>query len=207
MDEMLNKRFDDYKKNKKRGKVAKFVFVGSGNVGKTSLVQVIKQKKYLFQFEEEDREYYRTPFMEIESVSVADLTNGNSDATSKKNEFLLCDIAGQMDLPIHAFKELSDFVLGGVDLIILVFSNDNSQSFLDLDEWITRVKDYYFAKDLPVPAFLLIKNKSDMESAIDPNFIQMLIENEERIIKFIEISCLQGTNIDEFKNFLVRIFN
>lgn len=203
MEEILKKRFDNFfKRIKKKNKVRKFVFAGSGAVGKTSLVKVLKEKKAIFQFEEEDRAYFRTAFMEIESLSVSDLT----DDPDVQGNIVLCDIAGQTDLPIHAFKELSDFVLGGVDLVILVFANGNTQSFLDLEDWMTRIKDYYYARNQPLPAFSLLKNKSDLPGSVDPNFLQMLIENEENIINYIEISCLNGSNIDVFKEFIVKIF-
>jgi len=199
----INNQFKIFKSKSK--KIRKVVLAGSGAVGKTSIVRVLKEKKTLIQFEDADKKYYRTPFMEIETIKTNDMSEMTNPDSGEGN-ILLCDIAGQMDLPIHALKELSNFVLGGADLIMLVFSNGNTQSFLDLSDWIELIKDYYESKEYPMPAFLLVKNKMDLPESVEEAFVNMMIENEKNIINYIQLSCVNGKNVDHLKEFLVNLF-
>lgn len=208
MNDLLTDRTAKFFKKNKKNKVQKLVLAGSGAVGKTSLLRVLKENKILIQYQEDELEYLRTPFIEIETIKVSDIKlSGNSSPVDVEGKIIFCDLAGQMDLPIHALQELNVFVLSKTNIVLLLFANNNAQSFLELPNWIEKIKDFYYARELPYPYFFLVKNKSDLEPpAMDINFINMMIESEPLIMNFLEISCATGEGVNEFKNFLIKLF-
>ena len=114
------------------------------------------------------------------------------------------DLAGQIDLPIHALKDFSHRVLGYADLIILVFSSSNLQSFLDLQEWVKIIDQALIemSKDKKVPKFLLVQNKIDLPSSVDAQFVNQLMTVDTRISAIFRISCVNGEGLAEFSTWL-----
>ncbi len=172
---------------------------GSGAVGKTSLLMVLKNGKSLQELGNNTLEYHRTPFLEIDAFKVL------NEGGNLEHSYLIYDISGQLNLPVHALKELKQLTLGGVDIIFLIFANNNLQSLLDLKEWLKIIESSsdINEKDLSKPPYyVLIKNKIDLESNIDEALVKMVLENEPRIIKYFEVSCKTGEGIPELMTWL-----
>ncbi|MHA1973709.1 MAG: GTPase domain-containing protein [Candidatus Hodarchaeales archaeon] len=181
---------------KKFRHLRKILIVGSGAVGKTSLLKVLKNGKTLSELSKSELQYHRTPFMELDTVDASGLIQ--SDV---KGIFQIYDVAGQIDQPIHPLRELSRTVLGNVDLILLVIANDNVQSLLDLAQWIAIMNTHL--SDSPTK-FILVNNKQDLHGSIDETLLQNLLTNEQRIVKSFRVSCMTGMGIDDLKSWIVN---
>ncbi|MGY5879243.1 MAG: GTPase domain-containing protein [Candidatus Thorarchaeota archaeon] len=181
-----------------RSQVTKALVAGSGAVGKTTLVRVLKDGQPLNE-SNTVQEYHRTPFIELETIKVERI-----GGTGSKGIYLLVDVAGQLDLPIHALRDLSKLALGGVELVILVFSAEDIQSLLDLKDWVSLIKTQY--KEVPGKTlrFVLIMNKCDLGSCIDSELVSRFIESEPMISEYFELSCTSGEGISELQSWLVE---
>ena len=115
----------------------------------------------------------------------------------------MVDIAGQMDLPIHAIRDFPKVSLGSVELVLLLFSADNLQSLLDLKDWISVIKAQH--ADPQRLAFVLIKNKSDLDNCIDSGLVEQFKESEPLVEAYFEISCRDGRGIAELRSWLAGI--
>lgn len=179
----------DFIKDKR--KLRKILIAGSGAVGKTSLVKVLKtDASCLDDLEDEDLEYHRTLFMELEKIDAYEGTEG---------VFQFYDVAGQLTLPIHAFRDTTRLAFGNVDIVILMFSSDNLQTLLDIKQWFEMVTDYYDNNDTKnpskLPTIVLVKNKIDLDCVYDDNLVEG-IKKQEQVEEYFEISCLTGEGID-----------
>ena len=118
--------------------------------------------------------------------------------------FQLYDLAGQLDLPIHATRDITETVLGSADLIIFMFSNDSVQSLFDIEQWLTIIDSFFKGRKSEIfPEFILVNNKADLPSSVDPNLINGILEHDKRFLKYFKISCLSGMGIRELKKWLV----
>ena len=187
----------DYIKRKR--KLKKILLIGSGAVGKTSLVKVLSEDKTLEELEDKDRQYKRTLFFTFETVKAANVANFDTEGV-----FQLYDLAGQLDLPIHATKDIAATVLGSVDLFVFMYSGDSVQTLFDIEEWLKIIDNYYDEKGfVNQPEFVLVKNKADLDSSIDPYIIDSIIKRDSRFVNKFNISCLTGSGLVEFKQWLV----
>ncbi|MFW9924661.1 MAG: Rab family GTPase [Candidatus Thorarchaeota archaeon] len=166
-------------------KVRKILILGSGAVGKTSLTKVLKTNIPTKEMGD-NCEYHRTLFVEIDQFKTA-----NKDGT-----FQVFDLAGQLDLPIHATRDTARFAFSGVDLVCFVLANDNVQSLMDLNEWVNITKEYYNNAKISVPPFILIKNKMDLNCAYDDTLVDFIKPNFEA---YFEISCFDGKGINDLR--------
>ncbi|MHA2030771.1 MAG: Rab family GTPase [Candidatus Kariarchaeaceae archaeon] len=184
---------------KKRRKLKKILFLGSGAVGKTTLLNVLKNDTLLSE-ETANKEYQRTLFFTFETIEAANLTNLDTDG-----KFQLYDLAGQLDLPIHATRDIAETVLGSVDLIAFIFAADSLQSLFDIEQWLKIIDEFNLRaqRDLSSTSFVLIKNKSDIHSYIDEMIIQSIPNHDKRFLKYFQVSCLTGQGLKEFKKWLV----
>jgi small GTP-binding protein len=178
-------------------RVRKILVAGSGAVGKTTLLQVLKDNKPL-EITDISQEYHRTPFLNLETVSIERI-----GGTGSKGIFLMVDVAGQLDLPIHALRDFSNIALGSVELVILIFSSDNLQSMLDLKDWVSIVKTQH--RGDPPLRFVLIKNKCDLDNCIDPSMVEQFMESEPLTVAYFEISCKDGAGLEELQQWLVEV--
>jgi GTPase SAR1 family protein len=181
-------------------KVRKILILGSGAVGKTSLVKVLKNGKMLQELQSHNLNYHRTPFLELDTLSARGLVKDDIEGT-----FQVYDVAGQFDQPFHPLKDLTHTVLSNVDLIVLVFSLNNVQSLLDLAQWIRLVNMAAVTGLSENPAkYILVSNKIDLERAVDKIVIENILENEPRIVKYFEISCMSGIGVNKLKEWLIQ---
>lgn len=181
-----------------RSQVTKALVAGSGAVGKTTLVRVLKEGQSLNE-SNFTQEYHRTPFLELETIKVERI-----GGTGSRGIYLLVDVAGQLDLPIHALRDLSKLALGGVELVILVFSAEDIQSLLDLKDWVSLIKTQY--KEVPGKTlrFVLIMNKCDLGGCIDSELVSRFMKSEPMITEYFELSCASGEGISELQSWLVE---
>ena len=184
---------------KKRRKLKKILFLGSGAVGKTTLLNVLKSDTLLSE-STANKEYQRTLFFTFETIEAANLANLDTEG-----KFQLYDLAGQLDLPIHATRDIAETVLGSVDLIVFIFSTDSLQSLFDIEQWLKIIDEFNLRanRDLSSSSFILVKNKADMESSINEAIIKSILDYDKRFLKYFQVSCLTGQNLKEFKEWLV----
>ncbi len=185
---------------KKQRKLKKILFLGSGAVGKTTLLNVLKSDTLLSE-STANKEYQRTLFFTFETIEAASLAN----LSDTEGKFQLYDLAGQLDLPIHATRDIAETVLGSVDLIVFIFSTDSLQSLFDIEQWLKIIDEFNLRanRDLSSASFILVKNKADMESTIDETMIKSILDYDKRFLKYFQVSCLTGQNLKEFKKWLV----
>ncbi len=179
----------------------KIVIVGSGAVGKTSLLKSLtKSDDSNFVLE---TNYERTPFLNIDSKKVENKENNNI------GHLQFYDLAGQKDLPIHALKDFSRLILGHTDIILLVFANNNLQSLLDLKSWYEMIneglKQDRFNSNCK---FILINNKIDLLSNIDEAMLDVFSEADQRFKGIFKVSCKTNEGIKTLSNWIQKeLFN
>ncbi|MFX1441708.1 MAG: GTPase domain-containing protein, partial [Promethearchaeota archaeon] len=173
----------------------KVLIAGAGAVGKTSLVRVMKHDLPLSGFEDDTTAYHRTPFVELETVKI----NG-----STKGVFQMVDVSGQLDSVIHPLRDISRVAMGGVNVVLLMFSGNNVQSLLDLSQWIETLTDYYSnIRSKNMPDFVLLRNKADLDDDIDQTLIDAVMKCHPMICKYHEVSCVTGEGVKEMIEWLV----
>jgi GTPase SAR1 family protein len=176
--------------------VRKVLIAGTGAVGKTSLVRVMKHNLPLSCIDDDTTAYHRTPFVELETVRIK--------CSEEEGVFQMVDVSGQLDSVIHPLRDISRVAMGGVSVVLLIFSGNNVQSLLDLSEWIEILTDYYSeGRSKNMPDFVLLRNKSDLSDDIDQTLIDAVMECNPTICKYHELSCLTGEGVKEMIEWLV----
>ncbi len=195
------KSFLDYIKEVKG--VRKILLAGAGGVGKTSLVKVLSEGKSLTELEHmgDDLSYHRTLYLNLITVHASKLVEDNE----KGGKFVFFDVAGQLHQPLHAITDTTKSTMGGVDLIMLIFDGNNMQSLIELGDWIETIKNVYENID-DTPNFVLVKNKLELPSNIDPMLIETFVNSELKIIGYFEVSSLMGQGLEEFQGWLVDYY-
>ncbi|MBD3404963.1 MAG: hypothetical protein GF411_02370 [Candidatus Lokiarchaeota archaeon] len=184
---------------KLRKGIRKILMAGSGAVGKTSLLTVLREKKSLGELLEGEAEYHRTHFIDLSAIAASDLVEEDITGVCQ-----MVDISGQLDSPIHALKDISRTALGGVDVVILVFASDNIQSLIDLTEWMDLLTGYYISQTKsPTPDFILVRNKCDLNCTMDKGLIEAILHGNPQIVEYFEISCMTGQGMNGIKRWLV----
>eukprot|EP00041_Stephanoeca_diplocostata_P005270 m.59095 g.59095 ORF g.59095 m.59095 type:complete len:231 (-) comp15674_c0_seq4:232-924(-) len=120
----------------------KFVLMGDGSSGKTSIVSRYAQESF-------GKQYQQTVGLDWFSKRI-DLP-GNGTATLQ-----LWDIGGQS----LTGKMIKNYI-EGADAIVFVYDLTNKSSFDNLLDWMDLVKNY-FAPPAKMPRFALVGNKRDM---------------------------------------------
>ena len=107
----------------------------------------------------------------------------------------LWDTAGQ-----ERYRAIASRFFKGVDGVLLVYDITKRDTFEKIDKWMKQAKDNA-NKDLP---FVLIGNKSDLESERDVDTEEAKQYAEENKFEFLEVSALNNDNIDEAFNIIVK---
>lgn len=178
--------------------VTKALVAGSGAVGKTTLVRVLKEGQSLDE-SNLTQEYHRTPFLELDTIKVERV-----GGTGSSGIYLLVDVAGQLDSPVHALRDLSKITLGNVELVFLIFSADNLQSLLDLKDWVSLIKTQYKEVRGKTLKYVLIMNKCDLGNSFDSELVSSFMASEPMITRYFELSCKSGEGITELQSWLVK---
>ncbi|MHA2118562.1 MAG: GTPase domain-containing protein [Candidatus Thorarchaeota archaeon] len=177
-------------RTRKKLAIRKVLIAGSGAVGKTSLVKVMKHNLPLSGIEDGTTAYHRTPFVELETVRIK--------RSEEEGVFQTGDVSGKLDSVIHPLRDLSRVAMGSVNVVLLMFSGNNVQSLLDLSQWIETLTDYYSkigSKNMP--DFVPRRNKADLQDDIDQTLIDAVMNCNPRICKYHELSCLTGEGVKE----------
>ena len=113
------------------------------------------------------------------------------------------DVAGQLnpESGVHLIKDFQDTTFHNVDIILFLFDLSESETFYALKSWIEIANRYYSSRKRRKPYFILVANKADLESTIDREFITALLSKED-FRKYFEVSCLKGTNVNDFREWL-----
>ncbi len=186
------------KQMKQEHRIRKMLLAGSGAVGKTSLLHMLKQGTLA----DTSNGYRRTLFLNIESLGFSNGVTG-----TKAGSFQVIDIAGQLDQAVHPFRDAGRLAFGGTDLILLVFSSDSLQSLMDLQQWLGLIEDGLstYPSDTP-PQFVLIRNKIDLPDSFDAELVDMVLKNTPQVQAYFETSCITGQGIDTLKQWIEEHF-
>ncbi|MHA1770388.1 MAG: GTPase domain-containing protein [Candidatus Thorarchaeota archaeon] len=181
---------------KRSHRVRKMLIAGSGAVGKTSLLNVLKRGT----LEDVKQEYHRTLFLNIDTMKLEDLSDGDLVGVVQ-----VIDVAGQLNQPVHPFRDAGRLAFGGIDLIVLVFSSDDLQSLLDIEKWISLIEEGQAQDaDSTKVTYVLVQNKVDLPDAFDHELVDLLLKNKPQIHAYFETSCMNGTGIDELRRWIVE---
>lgn len=160
----------------------KIVVVGSTGVGKTAIVQRLVDGTF-------QNEGQSTVGVEFKSFTV------KIDEQSIKLN--IWDTAGQ-----ERFRSVSKAYFRNAVGAILTFGVNDSQSFNDLDAWLTDLH----ALSTPNAVILLVGNKADLpDRQITDSEAQGYAQRHA--LEYLETSALDGTNINEVFVRLARSIN
>ena len=154
----------------------KIVFIGNVAVGKSSII-----KRFIFN--EFNNQYFCTVGTELSKKSL--LIGKN-----KRVNLHIWDTCGQ-----ERFRTVTRQYYHDTQAIILVFDLTNEKTFQDIDSWFQEALNYINnAKCL----FFLLGNKSDEKEKIkiDNEQIKQFMRNNQRILRYFEVSAFNGHNID-----------
>ncbi len=193
------KRIHSNDSSSERSRIGKLLFAGSGAVGKTSLMTVFKANKSLSDILTADSKYHRTLFYDIDVLTPSGLKNCPFPSSLQ-----MVDIAGQLDLPIHALRDMPRTTLGSVDLVLFVFACDNLQSLFELVQWLEMIDEYYSANNLEYPNYALVCNKTDLEAAMDDQLIDEVLNSNPRFKACFKVSCMTGEGLEELRGWIER---
>ena len=165
----------------------KVCLVGDGGVGKSAILE-----RFLGTEERFQAGYKPTIGM---GIAVKSITIDNCTIN-----FQIWDIAGQ---PHFQFVRASFYK--GSRAIILVFDLTSPHTLYHLQNWINEV----MSKINYVIPFLVVGNKSDLQSAIDPDEVKDFIEKlkdktPSESLPFLITSALTGHNVNELFETLGR---
>ncbi|EDR21970.1 GTPase_rho, putative [Entamoeba dispar SAW760] len=165
----------------------KLVVIGDGAVGKTSLLETCVTKKY-------PKQYIPTVF-----ENYPDFIFQYKDKKYKMNIF---DTAGGED-----YYMLRPLIYPNTDVFLLCYSIDNPRSFENVKSyWLPELKRY----EPEVPIFLVatkidLLETNDKDSEIITTEQGHKMAEEIGALDFIEVSALNGTNVDDVFGHVVEI--
>ncbi|NHI94159.1 MAG: GTP-binding protein [Candidatus Lokiarchaeota archaeon] len=155
----------------------KIVVLGNPAVGKTSLIVRFIKNKFT--------EDYKT------TLGVDFLTKQLELYGKAKIRLMLWDMGGQDKWLSRRAK-----FMRGADGAIIVYSNTDLESYLQLDKWIDEVYQYANG-DVPI---CIVRNKSDLPPIRENLFPQKILERLST--KLIETSAKTGENVEEMFSYI-----
>ncbi|KAL0234772.1 hypothetical protein PCE1_001808 [Barthelona sp. PCE] len=154
----------------------KVVVVGSGSVGKTSLVCRFCQDYF-------SESYKQTIGLDFFSTNIT-LPDGTMAIIS------LWDIGGQA----IGSKSLRNYIFGA-DAILFVYDITNLQSFHDLKDWHEIVQDVFRESEQPIPLCSLLGNKTDLSHLRMIRISQHSSFAQEHTMNSLFVSAKTGDNV------------
>lgn len=164
----------DAKGKKRKLREAKVIFVGSGNVGKTSLINMLLHGNY------------NPNELKTEGISIKDLSVSDEGGTI---DLHFWDFGGQEIM--HATHK---FFMTQRSLYVIVVNPREEDRYgeVELDYWLKLVQSY--APESPV---IVVLNKCDVHK---PNIDRRTYKiNYSNIVDFIETSCLSNLGIEKLR--------
>ncbi|MHA1281252.1 MAG: Rab family GTPase [Promethearchaeota archaeon] len=167
----------------------KFVIVGDGAVGKTSLVRRFTENKF-------DKDYKSTIGLNIVSHTFNLLDN---EITCS-----IWDVGGQKH-----FERFRQTYYLGAQAAFIVFDLTNRQTFENVEYWYDEIRKYGNKKDIVI---MLVGNKSDLKKKRKVSYEEglrmadKLSEMHNSLVSYIETSALDGTRVDEAFQTIAYLF-
>ncbi len=181
---LSSSEFLDFIKHiKENNRIGKIVLLGDGSVGKTTIIQSIVNRKV--------ERTTRTPFMNCEVIKYDDL------------EVQVYDLSGQRTKEFHPLDVLTTQIVSLLDIILLVFSVDNYQSFENVYVWFKEIKE--LAESVPSPNFILVGNKIDTGESPNRKIVDQILENNKEFVHYLETSGTEGTGLDALNDTILNI--
>jgi small GTP-binding protein len=157
-------------------KRASIILVGSGTVGKTTLVHRLRDKTFSHDG------LTITDGIEMSHIPIGDI------------DFTVLDFAGQKD---YAHTHSIFFKNDAIYLALLMPRSGSSHD--DLDNFLQMVNDF-----APTAPIILVSTRAD-EVRLTPDEVAILQINHPRIIAVMPIDSKSGTGIKDLENLLIKI--
>ena len=151
----------------------KFLLVGNGSVGKTSIVRRLCRGDFITNPETTIGVEFMTKMIDIDGNQI---------------KLQIWDTAGQ-----EKYRSVGKAYYRNAIGVLLVFSLTDHVSFEKLDEWITDVSQYCH----PKANMILVGNKSDLSDSRKVTLDEIKKFTEGHNLQYIESSAKTGSNINE----------
>jgi len=192
------------KRIKKSKQIIRMTLVGDSAVGKTSIIQALKQKTANYKNKSiadnilKNKEPIRTTFMEIETWAHKDLV------------FQCYDLAGKRIPGSHPLDLMRNQVIKFIDIYIFVFSVDVYKSLENINNWI-ELMDLKSSNINGNSGLVLVGNKIDLERKISTELFKSIVGKDKFFQKYVETCSLDGKGIgnllDEITNLGYKLLN
>ena len=160
----------------------KICAIGSGNVGKTSLIRRFAENKF-------DTNYLPTLGVDITTKRIM--------VDNNPIKLILVDTAGQ-----EFFGKLRPSYYRGASACLIMFALNDSKSFTEIPNWLTEFRKYIAS---PVPIALAGNKKDLVDQRIISEEDARKTADEHNFIQYYETSALEGgSEIDEIFTSLAR---
>ena len=174
--------FDNFGMEKDYDYLFKVLFVGDTSVGKTQIINKFVNNSF--------KEDYKT-------TTSASCVLKSVEYNGEKIKLELWDSPGQ-----EKYKSITENFYKGSQLIVLVYTVDDKNTFENIQSWVNEVKEKN-----ENAKFLLVGNKLDLEKGREVSTEDAKKYAAKNKIEFIEVSAKGGTNIENmfdnsFKKFL-----
>lgn len=185
---------------RKPGRVRKIVIVGSGAVGKTTLVAALRGELQELSKIQDWAQYRRTLFLDLQTLRVP-----GDGPQSPLVVLQFVDMSGQLDSPIHPLRDAVPLAVGQADVVMLVFASNNTQSLIDLRHWISILETQRSQlQQSSRPTYVLVRTKTDLPFEADPRLVDALRQGAG-ISYYFETSCVTMDGIDELRRWLCSL--
>lgn len=153
----------------------KILLLGNSSVGKTSILIKFSENRF-------EENYVATVGLNyvVKKIQV------NQTESIKMQ---IWDTSGE-----ERFKSIAKNFYRGAQGVFLVYDITDKQSFIDVKEWITQIKENSDNEDIII---ILIGNKSDLEKKRKVTPAEGEELSKENNIHFFETSAKKGNNIQE----------
>ncbi|MFX0091967.1 MAG: GTP-binding protein [Candidatus Hodarchaeota archaeon] len=174
----------DLERLKKVYDIFKICLAGDGAVGKTSFLNYLRTGKFI----PNQGNIKRTPFINIDGCALGG------------HKIQLYDLAGQRRKDAHPLDFLQIQVFKELDSLILFFSLNNLQSFINIKTWYEEVRRIYETWNESLPPMFLVGNKLDMPRKVESINGEALVNNVKEFNGYYEISLVSGENVLDLLN-------
>jgi small GTP-binding protein len=169
--------------------VVKLVILGDGAVGKTTLIEALRN--YITSFGKNSQasdKTLRTRFIDFHVVP----------STSESSViYSIWDLQGQRQTACHPIDLISDSILGGAGLVIYLFAINDAQSFENLfgkDGWYEITRQRIEREQIPI---ILVGNKVDTKPEVILEAARKIAKRYPTCKGFLTTSAISGEGIPE----------
>ncbi|OLS25176.1 MAG: GTPase Era [Candidatus Heimdallarchaeota archaeon LC_3] len=175
--------------NKSVSQVVKLAILGDGAVGKTTLINAIRNHVISFgKNSQAAQNTIRTMFMDFQVVP---------STTESPIIYSIWDLQGQKTVDCHPIDLIPHIILGGTSLVIFTFAMNDAQSFENLfspDGWYDITKDRIERENIPI---IFVGNKRDMNQEVIPEAAKKICQRFPTFKGFILTSAITGEGIEQ----------